>query len=145
MKEAITSTLNQQGHNSNKMKLLLLKGFGYDPSEVERHAIANVFKTWSEVEVYLQAIIDDTRSVFTSYLYGDKMQFTETLHRRNGNLVGYVCKLCFDMTNPEHRELYTGIIFDNWSTAKNYQWSENANIRTHELTVASLWVKEVEI
>ena len=145
MKEAITSTLNQQEYN-NKMKLLLLKGFNYDPCEVERHAIANVFKTWSEVEVYLQAIIDDTRSVFTSYLDGDKIiQFTETLLRLNGNLVGYVCKLCLDMTNLEHRELYTGIIFDNWSTAKNYQWNENTNIRTHELTVASLWVKEVEI
>ena len=145
MKEAITSTLNQQEHNSNKMKLLLLKGFGYDPCEMERHAVAKVFKTRGEVEVYLQAVIDDTRSVFTAYLDGDKIQFTETLHRRNGNLVGYVCKLCLDMTNPEHREVYTGIIFDNWSTAKNYQWSENANIRTHELTVTSLWVKEVEI
>lgn len=145
MKEAITSTLNQQEYNSNKMKLLLLKGFGYDPSEFERHAIAKVFKTWSEVEVYLQATIDDARSVFTSYLDGDKIQFTETLHRRNGNLVGYVCKLCFDMTIPEHREVYTGIIFDNWSIANNYQWDENTNIRTHELTVASLWVKEVEI
>ena len=143
MKEAITSTLNQQEHN--KMKLLLLKGFGYDPCEMERHAVAKVFKTWGEVEVYLQAVIDDTRSVFTAYLDGDKIQFTETLLRRDGYLVGYFCKLCFDMTNPEHREVYTGIIFDNWSTAKNYQWSENANIRTHELTVTSLWVKEVEI
>ena len=145
MKEAITSTLNQQEYNSNKMKLLLLEGFGYDPSEMERHAVAKVFKTRREVEVYLQATIDDTRFVLTSYLDGDKIQFTESLHRRNGNLIGYVCKLCFDMTNPEHRELYTGIIFDNCSTAKNYQWSENANIRTHELTVASLWVKEVEL
>lgn len=127
------------------MTLLLLNGFDYDPCEMGRHATAKVFKTWRGVETHLQATIDDARSVLTSYLDGDKIQFTETLYRRNGNPVGYVCKLCLDMADPKHRKAYMDIISDNWLSAEDYQWSENINSHTRELTVVNLWVEEVEI
>lgn len=127
------------------MKLLLLNGFDYDPCEMRKYAIAKVFKTWEEVETHLQGIIGDARSVLTSYLDGEKIQFTETLYRRNGNPVRYDCKLCFDMADPEHRKAYMDIISENWLSAEDYQWGEAINSYTRELTVVNLWVKEVEV
>ena len=127
------------------MKLFLIKGFDYDMCEAAKCPVATVCKSREEVETKLQEYIDEARYVFNSYLDDEKVDYTETHYRHNGNSVCYIGKMCLDMANPVHRKAYIDIISENWLSAEDYQWSESINSHTRELTLISLSVKEVEV
>lgn len=91
------------------MKIYVVNGYGYNPSEscIETYAI--VCTSREDAEKQLDMIIEDQLIVAKSETYCG-IQYAETIRKRNGNIHHYSLEMIYDLRKNEHKESFL------WST-----------------------------
>lgn len=91
------------------MKIYVVQGYGYDPSDNCLETYAKVFTSRKNAEKHLNMIIEEQTGIAESYRYSG-IEYVETIQKRNGNLFYYGLEQIYDLRKPEHKEAFL------WST-----------------------------
>lgn len=127
------------------MKIYLISGIDFDPSEWRKHSVAQVFKTREEAEAKLQGYMRDARSIINSCFDGERTQYTEDLHSRNGHPIWYRVNLLCDMADERQREIYIDTISAGFISETQVKWSDAIGTHTKELRLIDISIKEIEL
>lgn len=91
------------------MKIYVVQGYGYNPSESCMETYAIVCSSQEDAEKQLCMIIEEQVMFAKSETYCG-IQFIEDIQKINGNIRKYSIKMLYDLRKPEHKEAFL------WST-----------------------------
>lgn len=87
------------------MKLFVVKGYGYDPTEFGLETYAKVCASQAEAEKELHDIAEEQVSFVEGETYYGAT-YVETLRKRNGNIIDYKLEMIYDISDKEQKESF---------------------------------------
>ncbi|ROT19595.1 hypothetical protein EEL53_10145 [Muribaculaceae bacterium Isolate-114 (HZI)] len=130
------------------MKIYVIQGYGYDPTESKIETYAIVCMSREDAERQLDMIIEEQTMIARSETYCG-IEYVETIRKRNGKVSHYKIEMIYNLRNQEHKEAFlwsTLVIGGNIKNDEFHPVMDDGDSPEYRImTQASITIREQEI